>query len=168
MSSSTGSASNSSSTSSTATITPNTSSSSGHDNLPIIKSWNGNIRRSELSKVTIAEKLLQRQELKIEKRYGNYLMRLAVGTTSSRALTACRYQLDLLGTTNDNTNNADIPSLLEEIQDAKLPLSEILRIFWNARAQDPEIDLRVFLLLAEQAAEDVIEVVFEHVQRQLW
>jgi hypothetical protein len=103
----------------------------------------------------------------MKKRYGNYLMRLAVGTTSSRALTACCYQLDLLGTTDDNSNNADIPSLLDEIQDAKLDLSEILRIFWSARAQNPEIDLRTFLLLAEQAAEDVIDVVFEDVQRRL-
>ncbi|KAJ9493815.1 hypothetical protein LTR99_009785, partial [Exophiala xenobiotica] len=167
MSSSTGSASTSSSTSSTGTITPNTSSSSGHDNLPIVKSWTGNICRSELSRASIAEKLLRRQELKIEKRYGGYLMRLAVGTTSSRALTACGYQLDLLGTTDDNTNNADIPSLLGEIQNAKLDLSEILRIFWSAWAQNPEKDLRALLVLAEQAAEDVIDVVFEDVRRKL-
>jgi hypothetical protein len=94
-------------------------------------------------------------------------MRLAVGTTSSRALTACGYQLDLLGTTDDNTINADIPSLLGEIQNAKLDLSEILRIFWSARAQNPERDLRALLVLAEQAAEDVIDVVFEDVRRKL-
>lgn len=186
MSSSTTSGSQGSSSSSTATITPNTSFSSGHDNIHIIKSWSGDISRCLLSYE--AETLLRfthEAPLIVKKAVGEYLMRLTVYPTSPRALTWCRYRLELLGTIVDNSNdndvavdasadmvsnlsqsitrdNADIPSLLNRIQDVEFSAYELFRIWGQTSSINLDDCWSLWV-----AADDIVQVVVEDIEGEL-